>query len=102
MKQLLVLTDGEENILGIVRINVVDAVNRPSLKKGIEILQHSERNAWISVQNMENDEGRESEPKSTGKKGYVILMDKKVVVFYKNYLAETSRQDVEGSCDFKI
>lgn len=46
-------------MLGIVYTNIVDDVKSLSIEKGIEILQPSERDDWILVQTLGNDEGRE-------------------------------------------
>ena len=101
-KQLLRLTDGEARLLGTVRMNVVDAVNRPAIKKGIECLQRSERGSWLLVHTLDKPTGRGEEVTRAEKTGYILFKDKKVVVFYTNDLAETPRQDVEGSSEFTL
>lgn len=42
-KELFILTDSEEIILGTFRMNLVDAVNRPELKISIGFMQRSDR-----------------------------------------------------------
>lgn len=39
-KELLVMSDGEAKILGTIRMNVVNSINRTSLKKPLLKFQH--------------------------------------------------------------
>lgn len=55
-KKFLAMKDGEI-MLFPVRLNAVEDINRPSLKMGIYILQHSERGAWILVQTLQKTQG---------------------------------------------
>ena len=56
-QQLIKVTDGEMKMIGTVRLNLVDGVNRVNIKEAQGKLKDSERGHWAlcEVYNAEND-----------------------------------------------
>lgn len=87
----LELTDRETRMLGTVGMNVVDAVNCPSSKKGIDMLERSERGDLLLVNDLDKYSINGVDPTPAEGAVFVLLKDKKVVVLYTNYITERPR-----------
>lgn len=95
-KQLLLFTDGEAEMLVPIRMKTVDGVNIVGIKYGIKILGHSERGSWLLVHVLDKCVGSGTESQRADNFAYILFKDRKVVTFYTNNLAATTRQEVEG------
>lgn len=92
-KQLKILTDDEINVLLTDRINNLDAIHRTNVKKALTELQNVERGSWCLCHVY--DKNGENKTITTNC-GYIAFKDRKVVLFYTNYLTDTLHISLEG------
>ena len=93
-KQIKSLTNDEIRIIGTVRMNFVDKLNKPNVKKAYEMVEKMVHGSWLLVQCF--DSGPDGDPQVSTNCGYLVFKDKKVVVFYSNDLADTPREIISG------
>lgn len=112
-------SDGDICIIGTVKGNLIDAINRPNIIKALAQLAQAPRNHWKLVRAHEvvkkpkskkrkgctqkntldayltSTKSKEAEPSSISEKaGYIIWKDKKRVIFYTNGLKFTPSEDI--------
>ncbi|RLN49201.1 hypothetical protein BBJ28_00014775, partial [Nothophytophthora sp. Chile5] len=115
-KAVLAFTDGDVKVLGTVRMDLVDRWNKPELKEAFKRVHARQRGAWELVGAVDPDpewEKRQQEHRQEQSKlppqqrtkfkpqlmaspnaGFIVFLDKQVVVFYTNDLAKTPRARV--------
>lgn len=100
--QLAMFTDNEIRVLGTVRINNVDSVNRPSLNTAIERIKNSPRSSWLLVQVFKSKGNSTNSNEIAKNCGFVVFKDRATVVFYSNDLASTPTSPIQEPDDHAI
>lgn len=70
-------------MLGTVEMNIFDAVNRPTLKNDIKMLEQSEIGSWLLLQTLDESVINGVEPRRAERTGFSLFKDKNIMVFYK-------------------
>ncbi len=94
-RQLKILSDEDIRIIGTVRFNNVDAVNRPHLKEALSQISTKPRGSWLLVQSFDKPTKEGEEPCVAKKAGYIVFKDRNVVTFYTNDLADTPTSPIQ-------
>ena len=85
-KQFKSLTNSEIRIIGTVRMNFVDKLNKPNGEKAYDMEGKMVHGSWLLIQCF--NEGSDGDPQVSANIGYIVFKDKKVVGFYTNDLAD--------------
>ena len=93
-KQIKSLTNNEIRIIGAVRMNFVDKLNKSNVERAYEMVEKMVHGSWLLVQCF--DSGPDGDPQVSTNCGYLIFKEKNAVVFYSNDLADTPREIISG------
>ena len=95
-KQKEILSDGEIKMIGTIKFNNIDGLNRKLVKLAIDKVQDSERGTWVLVQALDKVIKKKKEVTVASKNaGYIIFKDRVVVTFYTNDLASTPTKQLQ-------
>ena len=101
-------TNGEGKLIGTIKFNTVNGINRPGLKTAYAKLEKAARGSWClvrayntnkSIENIRKKQralffpGDDSIAKDSG---YIVMKDSKIVTFYTNDLSKTPPAHVCG------
>ena len=110
------ISDGDVRMTGTCKFSNIDAINRPAILDGIQLLKNKPRGAWLLTRtysnNKEYDKFRKRSPDPNVQSfriiddnliqknsGFIMFKDAKIVVFYSNDLAATPHQRICESSD---
>ena len=99
-RQLANATDGEMKVLGTVRFNNIDKLNRPLVKQAVERLGDKEKGDWFLAHAHHAD--AKGNVKVSSNAGCIIFKDRAIVVFYSNDLAQTPSAPLVEATDEAI
>ena len=96
-RQLARVTDGEMKILGTVRLNNIDKMNRSLVKQAVERSSNKEKGHWLLAQAFHAD--ARGIPEVSPRAGCIIFKDRATVAFYSNDLAKTPAVPLQEATD---
>jgi Transposase IS4 len=101
-KEVKLLSLNTVHVVGAMRINYVDAINKPRVKEAMELLKSKERGSWYLLQCFESASSITQSPEIATNTGYIVFKDRNIVIFYSNDLASTPTVPIQGSTDEAI
>ena len=94
-RQVNQLSEDNIRIIGTVRFNNVDSVNRRHLKEAMTMMSSKSRGSWLLVQSFDKPTERHQPAQVAKNAGFIVFKDRNVVVFYTNDLATTPSSPIE-------
>lgn len=89
-------------MLGTIRFNSLNAVNRPGWKSGMKKLEHAELCSWVLIHILDKPHDNKTVAYRAEKFGFKNFKDRKLVTFFTNNLADTPRQGFEGQSEYAV
>lgn len=94
-RQMNALCDGEVFVMDTVRLNGIDAINRPAVSDAVKSIKSAERGSWMLCEALNFEAERNGAPTVATKSRLIVSKNHSFVTLYINYLSNAPSQRTE-------
>lgn len=101
-RQMNALSDVVVFILGAVRLNIIDAINRSAVNNVLESQREAKRDSWMPFQAFNSPAERNGAPAVATRYWFIYFKDRSVVTVYTTFLSGSPSQRIQGPSNHTI